>query len=369
MKIQTTRSKLLDSVLFSNRAITSKTSNYILGGVMLEAEDNLNIYSTDLETSIKTSIDVKVINKGKVIIPSKILINILRNFPEAKIDLELDQETNQLKIKCQKAFFNLNTFPIEEFPEFPQIKEENIFEIELAKFKTLVRKTQRSVSEDEGRVVLTGVMCEIDKNLIKMISTDSYRLSYMEEKIDLKNKQKGVIIPGKVLDNILKIESGGGVINLSIEENQISFAISNKSNLKTTIVSRLLTGKFPDYKKLIPESFKHHILIEKEKLLEVVKRISSIAQDNIPIKFDFTNGNLKVSMDIKEVGSSSEDLEVPYGEEDIGVAFNPQFLLDGINMIDEDKIILEIDDPLKPILVKSAKKDNLFYLLMPIRIS
>ncbi|MGM0367724.1 MAG: DNA polymerase III subunit beta [Actinomycetota bacterium] len=368
MKIQTTKAKLLDSVLFSTRAITSKTTNYILGGVMLEADKNLDIYSTDLETSVKTSIKVKILNKGKIIIPSKIIINILRNFPESKIDLELEPETNQLRITCQNAIFNLNTLPIEEFPQFPEIKKDNSFTIKLNKFKTLIRKTQRSVSEDEGRVVLTGMRCEISKGLIKMISTDSYRLSYMEEDIDLVDKQIGVIIPGKVLDTILKIESGDSDLEINIEENQISFAIVDK-NLKTTIVSRLLSGKFPDHTQLVPKNLKHSILINKQNILNVVRRISSIAQDNIPVKFDFLEGKLKVSMDIKEVGSSSEELEIPYGEEEISVAFNPQFLLDGINMIDGEKIILEIDDPLKPILIKSEKEPNLFYLLMPIRVS
>ncbi|MFW6130903.1 MAG: DNA polymerase III subunit beta [Atribacterota bacterium] len=368
MKIQTTKTKLLESVLFSTRAITSKTTNYILGGVMLEADKNLNIYSTDLETSIKTSIGVKVLDKGKIIIPSKILINILRNFPEAKINLETDPETNQLKITCQNAVFNLNTLPLEEFPQFPEIKKDNSFTIKLNKFKNLIRKTQRSVSEDEGRVVLTGIRCEISKGLIKMISTDSYRLSYIEEEIDLGDKEIGVIIPGKVLDNISKLESGDEEIEVNIEENQISFAITDK-NLKTIIVSRLLSGKFPDHNQLVPKNLKHSVIIDKQKILDVVRRISSIAQDNIPIKFDFLKGNLRVSMDIKEVGSSNEELEIPYGEEEMSVAFNPQFLLDGINMIDDEKITLEINDPLKPILIKSKKEPNLFYLLMPIRIS
>ncbi|MCG9479108.1 MAG: DNA polymerase III subunit beta [Actinomycetia bacterium] len=369
MKIETTRTDLLNCIMFASRVISSKNTNYVLSGLMMEADQELNVYSTDLETNIRTSIKAKIIDKGKLVVPSRILLNILKNFPESKVELEFNQETNQLKITCQKAAFNLNTFPLEEFPQFPEIKKDNSFFIDIKKFKKLVNKTQRSVSNDEGRVILTGVLCEINNSILRMVSTDSYRLSFIEEKLkDLKDNTS-VVIPGKVLDNITKTETDDGKLEINIESSQISFGIMDKNGFKATIVSRLLTGKFPDYKQLIPKNIKHNILVDREKLLEVVKRISSISQDNIPISLELVDGNMKVFMDIKEVGSSSEDFKVPYGEEKISIAFNPQFLIDGINMIEGKNIILGVEESLKPVLLKQEQNENLFYLLMPIRIS
>jgi len=369
MKIETTKSNLLDSVLFTSRVISSKPTNYILNGIMLEADKKLNIYSTDLETNIKTDINVNIIEKGKAVIPSKIFLNILKNFPESKIELELNQETNQLKITCQKAVFILNLFPLEEFPQFPEIRKENVFHTDIKKFKTLIHKTQRSVSTDEGRVILTGVLCSIEKNKIVMVSTDSYRLSYIEEEINFDNEGQSVVVPGKVLDNISKIEADQKQMEINIEPNQISFGIEDKEGHKINIISRLLSGKFPEYTRLIPKNIKHNIIIDKEKLLEVVRRISSISQENLPVKMIISSGKINISMDIKEIGSSSEEFEIAYKGEEIDIAFNPQFLIDGINMIDGKNIMFCVEETLKPVLIKPEKKENLFYLLMPIRIS
>lgn len=369
MKIQTTRTDLLNCIMFASRIISSKNTNYVLSGLMMEAEEKLNVYSTDLETNIKTSMEAKIIDKGKLVVPSRILLNIVKNFPESKVELEFDPQTNQLKIACQKATFNLNTFPLEEFPQFPQIKKDNSFFIDIKKFKKLVNKTQRSISNDEGRVILTGVLCEIKENILRMVSTDSYRLSFVEEKLnDLKNTAS-VVIPGKVLDNIAKTETDDGKLEVNIESSQISFGIKDKNGFRATIISRLLSGKFPDYQQLIPKNIKHNVMVDREKLLEVVRRISSISQDNIPISLELAEGTIKVFMDIKEVGSSSEDFSIPYGEEKINIAFNPQFLIDGINMIESKNIILGVEESLKPVLLKQENNENLFYLLMPIRIS
>ncbi|MDZ7838632.1 MAG: DNA polymerase III subunit beta [Actinomycetota bacterium] len=165
------------------------------------------------------------------------------------------------------------------------------------------------MSNDEGRVILTGVLCEINNSILRMVSTDSYRLSFIEEELkDLKDNTS-VVIPGKVLDNITKTETDDGKLEINIESSQISFGIMDKNGFKATIVSRLLTGKFPDYKQLIPKNIKHNILVDREKLLEVVKRISSISQDNIPISLELVDGTMKVFMDIKRWEAPAKTLK------------------------------------------------------------
>ena len=370
MKIQTTRDELLNKLLFTSRAMSPKITNFVLNGIMLEAEESsLSIYGTDLETSIKTSIGVKVIEKGRVVVPSKILINVLKSFNESKIELELLSESNELKVVCQNANFKLNTFSLEEYPQLPTIKKHNSFKINVENLKYLISKVQKSSSTDESRVILTGILLDLGKDLIKLVATDSYRLAVIEDKIKYDNNPIKVVVPTRVLDTILKSDTASGEIEINIEENQISFLLFAEGVLNTTIISRLLTGKFPEYEKLIPSSFKHSIIINKSTTLEVIRRISSISQDNIPIKFDIDKGKITVSMNIREVGSSSEDFEVSYGEEKLQLAFNPTFLIEGLSTIDEEKIIFNIVEPLKPVLIKSEKNESLVYLLMPIRIS
>ena len=210
---------------------------------------------------------------------------------------------------------------------------------------------------------------EIEKNKLKMAATDSYRLSFIENKIDFEGGPTRVVVPYKTLDTILKTEATDGKTEVNIEENQISFILEKENGTKTTIISRLLSGKFPEYSKLIPLKLKHTIVVDKEKILGVIKRISSISQDNIPIKLKIINGKITVFMSVKEVGSASEDIEVGYTEEEMEVAFNPTFLIEGINIIEDKNLLFCINDPLKPVLLKPEKKENLIYLLMPIRIS
>ncbi len=369
MKFQTTKTGLLNTTLLASRAINQKTTSLILNGIMLEADNELTIYSTDLETSIKCIKPVKIIDKGKVVVPARVLINILKSLKESKLELELDESKNMVKIKCENAFFTLNTLPVEEYPGFPEIKREKSLKIGLDKFKNLVSKAQKAASVDESRAILTGVFMEIKEGVLSMVATDSYRLSLVKEKINKESSSVGVVVPSKVLDSIVKSDYKGKDIEINIEENQISFYLEGSEDEKDIIVSRLLSGKFPEYKQLVPKKLNHNIIVKKEKILEVVRRISSISQDNIPVKLAIEKGKIEVSMSVKEIGSSSEDFEVSYGEEKIEIAFNPEFLIDGINMMEGSNIIISIDDPLKPILIKPEKNNDLIYLLMPIRVS
>lgn len=369
MKFQTTKAGFLDTILFASRVINPKASSLILNGIMLDAEKELTVYGTDLETSIKCITPVKILKKGKTVVPARVLINILKSLKESKIEFELDESKNQVKINCEKAFFMLNTLPLGEYPGFPETKEEKKLKIKLDKFRDLVARTRKAASMDESRAILTGVFMEIENGTLSLVATDSYRLALVKEKIDEKISSIGVVVPSKVLDNVSRSEYGGNDIEINIEENQISFYLEESGKRKDIIVSRLLSGKFPEYGQLIPQKLKHNIVVDKEKILDVVKRISSISQDNIPVKLTIDKGSITVSMNVREVGSSSEDFEVSYADEKIEIAFNPEFLMDGLNIMDGKNIIMSIDQPLKPILIRPEKNNNLIYLLMPIRVS
>ncbi|HAJ95526.1 MAG TPA: DNA polymerase III subunit beta [Actinobacteria bacterium] len=369
MRFQTSRSELLDLILFSSKTINQKTSTFILNGVLLEADKELNIFSTDLETSIKSTIDVKIEEKGKVVVPAKILISVLKSLKESKINVELNKKTNQIQIISENACFNLNTLSLEEYPSFPETKKQNPIKIKLNEFTDLISKVQNAASQNEGRAILTGILIEIEKTGMTMVATDSYRLAKINKELKTEGIEIKVIIPSKVLESITKNDFKQTELEIILEENQIVFYLIKEGKTKNIIVSRLLSGKFPEYKKLLPEEMKHNIIINKEKILEVVRRISSISQDNVPIKLIIEKGKITATMDIKEIGSASEDFEIAYGEEKMEIAFNPYYLIDGINMMDGKNIILSIEEPLKPMLIRSEKDKNMVYLLMPIRVS
>lgn len=381
MKFQSTRNDLLNKLNFASKIATSKSLISALSGILLEASDKLYIYSTDLETSIKSSINANIIEQGRAVVPAKVFISILRNFPESKINVELDINTNQLKVQCDMSIFYLNTFAIDEYPEFPRTSDKIKFPINFNIFKKLSSKTIKAASGEDSRAILTGVLIEIEKressdpssqrksSYIKMVGTDSYRLSYVEEKIDYSGDPIKVVVPSKVLDSIIKSDFSGKIMDINIEESQISFTLKDSEDSQTMVISRLLSGKFPEYSQLIPKEFKHNIILNKEKVLEVIRRISSIAQDNIPVKIELVNGKMMASMNIKEVGSSSEEFEISYGDEQIDIAFNPAYFIDGVSMIESESLLFSIEESLKPVLIKHVDSGNFLYLLMPIRIS
>jgi len=381
MKFQSTRNDLLNKLNFASKIATSKSLISALSGILLEASDKLYIYSTDLETSIKSSINANIIEQGRAVVPAKVFISILRNFPESKINVELDINTNQLKVQCDMSIFYLNTFAIDEYPEFPRTSDKIKFSIDFNIFKKLSSKTIKAASGEDSRAILTGVLIEIEKressdpssqiksSYIKMVGTDSYRLSYVEEKIDYSGDPIKVVVPSKVLDSIIKSDFSGKIMDINIEESQISFTLKDSEDSQTMVISRLLSGKFPEYSQLIPKEFKHNIILNKEKVLEVIRRISSIAQDNIPVKIELVNGKMMASMNIKEVGSSSEEFEISYGDEQIDIAFNPSYFIDGVSMIESESLLFSIEESLKPVLIKHVDSGSFLYLLMPIRIS
>ncbi|MBN2073422.1 MAG: DNA polymerase III subunit beta, partial [Actinobacteria bacterium] len=359
----------LEALLFSGRIINTKTSSFILNGVLLEAGTTLDLYTTDLEASIKTSVEVKIEEKGKVVVPLKILSNVLKSLDESKIGFYLNEETNQVQISCGNANFILNTLSLEEFPGFPELKKENTFKISMDKLKKIVTKVQKATSTDESRVILTGVLVETSERNITMVATDSYRLASYSEEIEKGYPEIKVVVPEKVLDSVVKSETDGGEIEVNIGEKQIAFLIKKNGKIKNTVISRLISGKFPDYKQLIPPSSKHNIIVDREKMLDVVRRISSISQDNMPVKLLMEKGEITVEMDIKEIGRSSEGFQIPYDGERIEIAFNPGFLIDGLTMIEGKNIVISINDSLKPILLTPEKEKGLLYLIMPIKVS
>jgi len=168
MKFQSTRNDLLNKLNFASKIATSKSLISALSGVMLEASDKLYIYSTDLETSIKSSINANIIEQGRAVVPAKVFISILRNFSESKIDVELDINTNQLKVRCDKSIFSLNTFAIDEYPEFPRTSEKTKFLIDFDIFKKLAAKAIKAASGEDSRAILTGVLIEIEKKVLRV---------------------------------------------------------------------------------------------------------------------------------------------------------------------------------------------------------
>jgi DNA polymerase-3 subunit beta len=379
MWIKSVRSDLLESLQLATKAVSTRSTLPILSGLYFEAKsDEVILYGTDLEITVIARFKSNVIEEGKTVIPAKTFLDIIRNLPEGVVEIKQGGVGNQVEITCEKNLFNLNTFNVEDFPKMPDFKEGKKIEFEANILNIALDKVVKSVSKDETRPVLTGVLFEGKRETLKLVATDSYRLSLFE----LKNGSFSgveVIVPGRVLDEITRSTSKfEGKIQAFLGESEISFKMDGlPKGGEVTFASRLIEGQFPNYSQLIPKGFESEVYASRDELLQAIKRIS-VFSDNNPIKVEFTSEEgspkeektvLKISTSSSELGSAYSEVEAEVKGKSGEIAFNPSFFLEGVEKIPGEKVFIGVQSSTKPALLKSVEGGSFLYLLMPVRIS
>jgi DNA polymerase-3 subunit beta len=230
-----------------------------------------------------------------------------------------------------------------------------------------VLKVARSASRDETRPVLTGILVSASDRELRMVATDSYRLSVKETTLDQAlSSAFEVNVPARALQELARVagHADDDQVTVSVRQNQVLFVLG-----RVVLSSRLIDGQFPNYRQLLPESFEHELRVGGSELTDVVRRISLLAQKNAPIRLAFSPGELTVSAQTPDVGEAQESLPVAFQGEPLEIGFNPEFLRDGLEAIDEGDVLLKLISPLRPGLIESADESGFRYLIMPIRLN
>lgn len=368
MKFKCLRSDFLDATQITQKAVSIRSTLPILTGMLLQLEGKkLKLSATDLEIAIEYELEVDGEVDGSLVIPARILGDVVRNLPESIIILDSTKFTNQINITCEKSNFTIETLPPEDFPKFPEITHFQSIKLKSNLLNSVIRQVSKAASHDETRPVLSGVLINITKDRLKMVATDSYRLAIREVKIDedVGEEKIRVIIPERALEELSKIlPSSEAEVTLGITENQIVF-----KEEKLTLISRLIEGQYPNYQQLLPENYKLRLEIDKEIFIGAIKRVSLFALNNVPLKLNIKGNLMRISAHTPGVGKAVEEIPVKGGQEEIEMAFNGQFLLDGANSVIGEKIIFEITDVLRPGMIRSAEQEDSLYLVMPVRLS
>ncbi len=225
----------------------------------------------------------------------------------------------------------------------------------------------RAASRDEVRPILTGVLLQAEGNTLTMVATDSYRLSVKHT--ELESPLEGTLeanVPARALRELARIVSSADAdeVEISLPRNQAVFSAAG-----VVLSSRLIEGQFPSWRQLIPESFEHEVRMPREELLEITRRISQLAQRNAPLRLAFAEGELTVAAETPDIGDASEGLPAPYSGEPLEIAFNPQFLVEGIESVATEQVALQLSSPLRPGLLRPVDGDDFSYLVMPIRLN
>ena len=303
MKVITSKTDLVDALSIVNRAVSSRSSIQVLAGVLLDASsEGMTLTATDMEISIRTPLRGSVEVAGSGVLPARILTDIARSLAGGEVVLEKQVAGAQLELRSGESEFALRVLPAEDFPALPVFPLEEGFTVEKNGFLATVDKVAASASKDETRPVLTGVLMHVAKNSVRMVATDSYRLSVKETPIEASVKEKlQVIVPGRCLLELSRIGAAltAEVVTVVSTENQILFEVGN-----VLLISRLIDGQFPNYRQLIPESFESRALVQRDELAEALSRVRLLAQKSAPVKLVFENGTLTISAQSQDVGAA-----------------------------------------------------------------
>lgn len=365
MKISIARGELLEALSVVSRGLSSRTTLPILSGIHIATRNDRVVFqATDLEVSIKTSCMAKVEQPGESVLPGKLLTDVVRSLPEAAVTIDTSV-ANTASVVCGQSSFSLKTLSPEDYPRFPEVDAEQTVSIPSETFSHVVHQVSRSVSRDETRPILTGILVVVEAGTLKMVATDSYRLCVREVELQGVSNEIELVVPGKAMEDVAKLIGSSETVSLGVAENQVIFTFS-----ETTFVSRRIEGAFPNYRQLLPKEHTTRAVIDRGEFLEAVKRVSLMAQHNTPlrVKVSVTDHTMTLSAATQDIGDASEDLQVTPKGEDVEIAFNHTYLLDGISVAEDETIALEVTSPLKPGVLRPTEGEGFTYLLMPVRL-
>ena len=376
MKLSCDRSALVDKLAILSRGVSTRLVLPVLSGILLQAsEGRIELYSTDMEISIKASLDGAIEQDGEIVVPARLFNDIVRNLPGDTVTVEASETT--ATISGGHAKFTLNAWSASDFPQTSTFDMEGMFSVECKPFVETLNKVGRAASRDETRPILTGVLMTIAGSELSMVATDSYRLAVKKTALEVDlGPEKKAIVPVKALGEVARLAGStgdGGKLDIAIGENQALFRVSYEAS-EVFIASRLVEGQFPNYGQLIPDSFDHEVVLARDDFVAAARRVSLLAQKNAPLRLTFSEGSLTMRALTQDVGQAEESLAIDFTGESFEIGFNPAYLIEGIEALDGDDATLQFTNPLRPGLISDTRHDgdgrNKFtYLIMPIRLS
>jgi DNA polymerase III subunit beta len=364
LKITCSRDELNRQLAIVSRAASTRTTVQVLAGVLLRSEgEKLELSATDMEISLRTPLDAEVATEGAVVVPGKLLAELARLLPGEDVSIEHRQGEGVVEVVSGAAVYRIHTYNAEDFPRLPGPAGTTMVPIDAEALLETAAKVSRAASRDESRPVLTGILVRFEGENLVMAATDSYRLAVKETAMSAPGPELDAIVPARALMELSRVAQGASELRLGLQENQVLF--TSDSILLTT---RRIEGQFPNYHQLLPESFESEVTLPRDELLEVVRRVSVMAQRNAPLRLRFAEGELTVSAQTQDVGEAHETMPAAFSGEALDIGFNPEFLRDGIESVDGDELRLKLISPLRPAVLQGTG-DDFSYLIMPIRLA
>jgi DNA polymerase III subunit beta len=368
VKISLERDVLLGQLQTVSRVASTRSAIQALSGVQLVASgDVCELRATDMDVGLRVPLEAEVAREGVVVLPGRLIVDVVRSLPSPNVSLELRSAEQDVEVVSGKATFHIRTLRTEDFPPFPEPETDAPISLSAQAFVATALKVAGSASRDETRPVLTGILVSASERELRMVATDSYRLSVKQTQLEAAlSSSFEVNVPARALQELARVaaHAGDDELTISVRQNQVLFTLG-----RVILSSRLIDGQFPNYRQLLPESFEHELRIAGAELTDVVRRISLLAQKNAPLRLAFAPGELTVSAQTPDVGEAQESLPVAFEGEPLEIGFNPEFLRAGLEAIEDGDVLLKLISPLRPGLIEAADESLFQYLIMPIRLN
>lgn len=366
MKILIAKEQLVGGLQAVQNIVSGRTTLPILSNVLLQAgEDSLTLTSTDLDVTISAKVGATVKNAGDITLPAKRLNAIVSRVESPELDLEVKE--NICSIEAGASAFRLHGLPVDEFPPGPKVEGEAIT-LEQGRLRFMLRYTSYAVSTEETRYVLNGILFSFGKEKLALVATDGRRLALVEESIEAPEGR--CIVPSKAINELGRLLGDRGKVTLRHTENQASFALfkEGEEEASVNLTTKLIDGTYPNYQQVIPKDSKETATLEREEFLAALRRAEIMTSDkSSSVKLELGENKLLITANTPEVGEAKESLAVSHEGEDMAIAFNPQYLIDSLRVLEEDEVVLALTDELSPGVLRTSSPFK--YVIMPMRMN
>ena len=386
MKFRCERDALSEAISSAGRAVASRSGALpILSGLLVRTgQGEIDLAGSDLELTIRVSAPAECDAEGAAVLPARLFGDIVRSLEPGAVSVDVGED--EARIKSGRSEFSLRVLAAEDFPRLPEVAGSGV-RMDAAALAEALRQVIPAASRDDARPILTGVLLVAEGSGLRLVATDSYRLGVRDlpgESVLAAHlsgaaaEGRHVLVPAKALGELQRLLGSGagpGSAAAPGTENQVELSFSDRDACFDTgrarVSTRLIEGQFPNYQQLIPSGYPNRLVVPREAFIEAVKRVRLIGRDrdNAPIRLMMSAAGLELQTIVHDVGQATETLDAKYEGTETTIAFNPEFLLDGLGAISSEEVSVETLDTSKPAIVRSAEGGDFLYLLMPVRVS
>lgn len=359
MRIRAERDDLVDVLSRANRAVSPRSPLPILQGLLVTVTGHsLRVTGTDLDMTVRTELEVEVLQEGRTVVPGRLITEAARKLPAGAVVLAAQE--GEVELSGGGPRFGFRELAVDDFPVVAEATLAGAIEVDGGDFLAALEQVVIAASRDDARPVLTGVYFESTDGGLRLVATDSYRLA-LRDLPGVRSSMTG-LVPVRALRELSRTV-GSKKMQIALGDRDASFASS-----QGTLTVRLIEGSFPNYRQLLPSSYPSRLIVARDDLLQAIDRASLVAEDHIPIRLQLESGGVELSVSRQDVGGETEHVTAEYQGDEMTIAFNSRYLNDGVGAVQEDQVVLDVVDPLKPGVVRGAEGEEYLYLLMPVRL-